>query len=229
MAPQHRLVMRTGPTPGQAFELTKEEITIGRDIHNDIIINDAEVSRKHARLYLSNGEYVLEDNGSTNGTFVDGQRLMGPHMLRAGELVQLGEKVSLAYEPTGFDPDATVVAAPQAPSTAPPTRQEQYIPPYQAQPPYREPDEPLEAYPQQPAYPPPPPAGFPPAYSGQVPPGPAEAEYYAEEEQPTRRTWLYAGCGCLVVLLCILVGAAIVFDSLNLYCTPPFNTLFACP
>ena len=223
MALQYRLVMRTGPTPGQAFDLNKEELTIGRDVHNEIIINDAEVSRKHARLFSSGGEYFLEDNDSTNGTFVDGQRLIGPHMMRPGELIQLGEKVSLAYEPLNFDPDATMVAGAQTPARQP----EPYAPVYQES---VEP-QPQEAYPQQPrAYPPPPPAaGFPPAYSGQVPPGPMEDEYYEDDEQPTRRTWLYAGCGCLVVLLCVLVGGAIVFDSLNLYCTPPFNALFACP
>ena len=45
-----QLVMRTGPNPGKVFELTKGEVYIGRDINNDIVVNDAEISRKHARL-----------------------------------------------------------------------------------------------------------------------------------------------------------------------------------
>ena len=78
------LIMRTGPNPGKSFELTKNELYIGRDINNDIVINDSEISRKHARLILQAGGYVLEDLGSTNGSFVNGQRLMGPHVLRPG-------------------------------------------------------------------------------------------------------------------------------------------------
>ncbi len=111
MAPQsYMLIMRTGPNPGKSFELTKNELYIGRDINNDIVINDSEISRKHARLILQAGGYVLEDLGSTNGSFVNGQRLMGPHVLRPGEVVMLGENVSLAFEP-GYDADATMVAA----------------------------------------------------------------------------------------------------------------------
>ena len=205
MAPQsYMLIMRTGPNPGKAFELTKNEIYIGRDINNDIVINDSEVSRKHARLILQAGGFVLEDLGSTNGTFVNGQRLMGPHVLRAGEVVLFGENVSLAFEP-GYDADATMVsssmqAAPY--STAPAAR---------------------------PVMPPPAPAAQP-VYSGQIPQGPAEP-YYEPLEEPKQksRTMLYAGIGCLVVLLCLsVVVVGFVFDYLNLYCTAPFDMLFAC-
>lgn len=77
MAPQTiQLVMRTGPTPGKAFPLSKSEIVIGRDATCDIVINDAEISRRHAKMTMQETGYVLEDLGSTNGTFVDGQRLM---------------------------------------------------------------------------------------------------------------------------------------------------------
>ena len=205
MAPQsYMLIMRTGPNPGKAFELSKNEIYIGRDINNDIVINDSEVSRKHARLILQAGGFVLEDMGSTNGTFVNGQRLMGPHVLRAGEVVLFGENVSLAFEP-GYDADATMVsssmqAAPYA--TAPAAR---------------------------PVMSPPSPAAQP-VYSGQIPPGPAEP-YYEPLEEPKQknRTMLYAGIGCLVVLLCLsALAVGFVFDYLNLYCTPPFDILFAC-
>lgn len=199
MAPQsYLLIMRTGPVPGKTFELTKTETYIGRDINNDIVINDSEVSRKHARLILQAGGYVLEDLGSTNGTFVNGQRLMGPHVLRPGELILLGENVSLAFE-AGYDADATMVASSlQTAAAAPP--------------------------------PPPRPAAPAPIYSGQVPASPAEPyfEPLQEPKQP-KRTLLYAGIGCLVVLLCgMAIAAAYIFDYLNLYCTPPFNSLFPC-
>jgi predicted component of type VI protein secretion system len=135
----YQLVMRSGPTPGKAYSLDKEEIFIGRDVNSDVVISDSEVSRKHARIILQAGGYTLEDLGSTNGTFVNGQRLMGPHLLRPGELIMLGENVSLTYEP-GFDPDATMVSAPAPRGSAdvfpqPPRRpSEAYIPPVQEAP-----------------------------------------------------------------------------------------------
>ena len=206
MAPQsYLLIMRTGPNPGKSFELTKNELYIGRDINNDIVINDSEVSRKHARLILQAGGYVLEDLGSTNGSFVNGQRLMGPHVLRPGEVVMLGENVSLAFEP-GYDTDATMVAAPAQTAT------------YFSEPP------------PQPAVQPAPVASPGPVFSGQVPAGPAEPYYEPIQEPPkNKRTLLYAGIGCLVVLLCgMAIAAAFIFDTLNLYCTPPFNIIFPC-
>ena len=111
-----QLVMHSGPNPGKIFELVQDELTIGRDIGNRIVINDPEVSRKHARLTMQSGGFVIEDLGSTNGTFVNNQRLIGPHMLRPGETIMLGEKISLEYEILGFDPNATMVsgAGPQA-------------------------------------------------------------------------------------------------------------------
>jgi hypothetical protein len=202
-----QLIMRTGPTPGRVFELNKDELYIGRDVNNDIVVNDSEVSRKHARLILQAAGYMLEDLGSTNGTFVNGQRLMGPHILRPGEVVMFGENVSMAYE-AGYDVDATVVAAPaQAPAypPPPPPPRQTYIPP------------------QQPVAPPQRPAA--PAYTGQIPEGPAEAYY---EEQPegrrfNRRTLIIAGCGCLVLALCVAVGGLFVVDSFRLWCDPPFS------
>jgi pSer/pThr/pTyr-binding forkhead associated (FHA) protein len=62
---QYRLVVRQGPVTGQIFELTKNEVSIGRDISNDFVINDAEVSRRHARLVLEGDRYRIEDMNST--------------------------------------------------------------------------------------------------------------------------------------------------------------------
>ncbi len=104
-----QFVMRAGPTPGKAFPLEGAEIIIGRDPTCTICINDAQVSRQHARLTLSGTGYLLQDLGSTNGTFVNGQRVTGEHPLSAGELVALGENVVLTYE-AAFDPNATMVA-----------------------------------------------------------------------------------------------------------------------
>ena len=53
--PAFQLIMRQGPTPGLVYDLVKPEISIGRDITNDFVINDAEISRKHAVLRLEAG------------------------------------------------------------------------------------------------------------------------------------------------------------------------------
>lgn len=110
MASQFQLIMRTGPTPGAAFILEGDQLNIGRDLTNEITINDAEVSRRDARLTFQGGKYVLEDLGSTNGTFVNGQRLAGPRVLKAGEVVSFGEQIVLVFEVTTNDPGATMVS-----------------------------------------------------------------------------------------------------------------------
>jgi predicted component of type VI protein secretion system len=169
-----RLVMRTGPNPGTAFELDKEVMLIGRDVTNEIMIGDAEVSRQHARLTRTEGGYVLEDLGSTNGTFVGGERLMAPRVLNPSDLVGLGETVTLTYESTAPEAAETVArpAAAPAPQPAP-------APPVQA---------------------PAPPAPVPHAAA----PAPAQAQAPlagADEGLRRRLPLLLAGGGCLVLIL----------------------------
>src|SRR5215216_3488220 len=110
MTSQYQLIMRSGPTPGAAYTLEGDQITIGRDSSNAIAINDAEISRRHARLTFQGGKYILEDLGSTNGTFVNGQRLAGPRVLKSGEVISFGEQIVLVFEALSFDPGATVVS-----------------------------------------------------------------------------------------------------------------------
>ncbi len=103
-----RMIVRTGPNPGTAFELTKEVSLIGRDVTNDVVVGDAEVSRQHSRITRTPGGYVLEDLGSTNGTFVNGERLVAPRVMNPGDLVALGETVSLTFDATSTEAAATV-------------------------------------------------------------------------------------------------------------------------
>ena len=125
MASQFQLIMRSGPTPGAVFILEGDQLTVGRDSTNGVVINDAEISRRHARLSFQGGKYVLEDLGSTNGTFVNGQRLAGPRVLKAGEVVSFGEQIVLVFEANTLDAGATVVSPraaviPSASRPAPP-------------------------------------------------------------------------------------------------------------
>ncbi len=93
-----RLIVRRGPQPNQTFDLNKDIVTLGRDITNDIVINDPEVSRHHLRFTRGADGYNMEDLGSTNGTFIGGQRLSGVRTLNRGDLIGLGETVTLVYE-----------------------------------------------------------------------------------------------------------------------------------
>ena len=153
----YQLVMRSGSTPGKTFELTGKDIIIGRDPANDIAINDPEVSRKHARLSAQAGGYILEDLGSTNGTFVNGTRLMGPHVLQPGELIMFADNASMVYEEIRIDQDATIISDPSV--TAVPPLQE---------------GEPVLTTPKEASLPEPQVSPQPPVYIEQAPPTPVE-------------------------------------------------------
>jgi pSer/pThr/pTyr-binding forkhead associated (FHA) protein len=109
MSTQYKLILQSGVGAGTEYPLEKTDLILGRDLSNDIVVNDPEVSRRHARLILEEGGYILEDLGSTNGTFIRGQRLGAPLVLRPGETITIGEKVVLKYEVLQTDPNATVV------------------------------------------------------------------------------------------------------------------------
>lgn len=93
-----RLVMRRGPTPGAIYELDSDEITIGRGSKNQIIIRDTEVSREHCRLIRLMDAYEVRDLGSSNGTFVNGQRVAGGFLLEPGAILELGDSITLTFE-----------------------------------------------------------------------------------------------------------------------------------
>lgn len=132
---QFQFVMRSGPTPGVTFPLEGEQLTIGRDATNGVAINDAEVSRKHARLMFQGGKYVLEDLGSTNGTFVNGQRLAGPVVLKPGDVVSLGEQIVLMYDAIAADAGATVAVSRKAVQQSAPPAYSSPAPSYSPPPP----------------------------------------------------------------------------------------------
>ena len=197
---QFQFVMRSGPTVGRTFPLEVEELTIGRDISNQIPINDAEVSRKHVRLTFKNNGYAIEDLGSTNGTFVNGQRISGAVQLKVGDLVAFGENVVLMFE-GNFDPDATVLS-----SKANKDNLETMI----ASAPV-----PALAPAAAPAKSTPAPA---PVYVGQVPASPIQ-----EPTQPKKKSKVIWIVVLVLILLCICaVGAFLYFAPRTFWCSLPF-------
>jgi hypothetical protein len=208
MAAQFQLVMRAGPTIGKVYPLEAPEISIGRESTNMIAINDVEVSRKHARMDLRGPSYVIQDLGSTNGTFVNGQRVTIPQALNPGDSVSFGEGIVLSYE-SAFDPNATMMSAnvarpapmpaPEpAPEPVPTPAPMRAAPPMPAAPP-------MQAAPPMPA----------PVYSGQVPAGPVPpAPTPAKRKFPV---WLIIVILVLVVV-CACIAFFVIIDQLNLWC-----------
>ncbi len=87
---QSCLVVIYGPDLGHRYELTDNELTIGRDISNSITIDLDNVSRRHARLVQREDKVFLQDLGSTNGTFLNDEEVKGEVPLRSGDLVKVG-------------------------------------------------------------------------------------------------------------------------------------------
>ena len=103
--PSPRLVLEAGSEVQQAQEiaLTGRDIVIGRDAQADLVIASPLVSRRHARLYSDDGHYLIEDLGSTNKTFLNGQPLDGPARLSPGDAIQIGTAIRLTFEAPVMD------------------------------------------------------------------------------------------------------------------------------
>ncbi len=192
MAAQFQFVMRSGPNTGKIYPLEAPEIIIGRDAGNGVAINDAEVSRKHAKLSLHGSAYVIQDFGSTNGTFINGQRITGTQVLNPGDTVSFGESIVLMYE-AAFDPNATIIASAQAPKTVAPARKPAPAPTPAPAP------APIQVQ----------------VYSGQVPAGPAPMA--APAKKKSFPIWLIFVIVILLVI-CACVGFFVIIDQLKLWC-----------
>lgn len=91
------LINNQSSDPAKVFELIKSEIVIGRDEGVDVVIPTPAVSRRHAKLSMEGNGYVIEDLGSSNGTFVNGERLRARKALNAGDEIKLGQAITLSY------------------------------------------------------------------------------------------------------------------------------------
>lgn len=82
------LIAQSGPLDGQRWGIDKE-IHIGRDQECDIMIPDRQVSRFHARFSVSPDGILIEDLGSKNGTFINGEQIENPVLLKDGDIIQI--------------------------------------------------------------------------------------------------------------------------------------------
>ena len=85
----YALVIERGPQTGMTYVLSPGNTTVGRHPESDIFLNDVTISRQHCRFLLADGKLVVEDSGSTNGTYVNDARV-DEAQLRAGDEVVVG-------------------------------------------------------------------------------------------------------------------------------------------
>jgi sigma-B regulation protein RsbU (phosphoserine phosphatase) len=84
------LVTIKGPNPGQRFVLSGDAVLIGRQEDAAIYLDSLAVSRQHARIVRQDEVYFIEDVGSSNGTFLNGQRISGKMPLTESDALQIG-------------------------------------------------------------------------------------------------------------------------------------------
>jgi len=233
METTYRLRIQGGPDIGKEFALDKPELFLGRDPSNEIEIPDPEVSRRHARFVLTGTNYSVEDLGSTNGTVVRGIRIQTLTPLASGDVIAIGERVSLVYQAILFDPDATVVVPRHVgyqPETGEPVIQR---PPVKIEPqsPVIQPPEPVVPHPQVPESNVQP--FTPPFVSEPEPvreaPAPVEAVPVSEpsfvgktpaQPKPRKKRSAWVGIllivGLLILIFCVIPW--IIIDITNSYC-----------
>ena len=107
-----RLVVVDGALSGTTVALTGDPITIGRADDSTIVLTDDYVSTRHARLVPGDGQWLLEDLGSTNGTYLDRQRVTSPTPVPVGTPRSAGRAATSSSSTSG-PPTASGWTAPQ--------------------------------------------------------------------------------------------------------------------
>ena len=91
------LTIAEGKGRGQRFQFEAADVTIGRGSENDVVLNDPGVSRNHARIRQAGSGHQLLDNGSANGTELNGAVILKPTQLRDGDRIGVGP-ITFRYE-----------------------------------------------------------------------------------------------------------------------------------
>jgi FHA domain-containing protein len=88
--PDHRRGSARLRVEGRVELLGTGGAVLGRSREADVVLDDANVSRRHAAVRPSGGSWIVEDLGSTNGVKVNGRRIQGPQSLKRGDVIELG-------------------------------------------------------------------------------------------------------------------------------------------
>jgi hypothetical protein len=157
-----QLVVQTGPDAGKVFNLDRPVLVMGRQMGNDVLLNDTQVSRRHVQFEVRGGQVFVIDLGSSNGTTLNGQRLLPneARLVKPGDLIRLGlTSLTVQDSAPGFypvQPSPNYQPQPQTPvypNPSPPLANNNYYnqpQPVQAAPYY---PQPASVYPPAPAKP----------------------------------------------------------------------------
>jgi pSer/pThr/pTyr-binding forkhead associated (FHA) protein len=88
-----QLLVTAGPLAGTNLGLADQQITIGRANDATLVLNDDYASTRHARLFPQDGQWIVEDLGSTNGTYLDRQKVTQPTPVPVGVPIRIGKTV----------------------------------------------------------------------------------------------------------------------------------------
>jgi pSer/pThr/pTyr-binding forkhead associated (FHA) protein len=89
----HQLLVTAGSLAGTSLGLSDQQITIGRAGDATLVLNDDYASTRHARLFPQDGQWLVEDLGSTNGTYLDRQKVTQPTPVPVGVPIRIGKTV----------------------------------------------------------------------------------------------------------------------------------------
>lgn len=88
-----RLILLHGDRPDAIFYLLETDCSIGRDLQNTVILNDNQISKQHAKISNSNGDYWIHDKKSKNGVYLNGKKINNQERLYNGCLLKLGSTI----------------------------------------------------------------------------------------------------------------------------------------
>jgi Inner membrane component of T3SS, cytoplasmic domain len=87
------LVVTAGSLKGTSLDLSQQQITLGRANDATLVLNDDYASSRHARIFPQDGQWIVEDLGSTNGTYLDRQKVTRPTPVPLGVPIRIGKTV----------------------------------------------------------------------------------------------------------------------------------------
>jgi pSer/pThr/pTyr-binding forkhead associated (FHA) protein len=87
------LVVTAGALKGTTLDLAQQQITLGRANDATLVLDDDYASSRHARIFPQDGQWIVEDLGSTNGTYLDRQKVTRPMPVPLGVPVRIGKTV----------------------------------------------------------------------------------------------------------------------------------------
>ncbi|MBV9381660.1 MAG: FHA domain-containing protein [Streptosporangiaceae bacterium] len=87
------LLVTDGALKGTSVDLAEQQITLGRSNDATLVLNDDYASSRHARIFPQDGQWIVEDLGSTNGTYLDRQKVTRPMPVPVGVPIRIGKTV----------------------------------------------------------------------------------------------------------------------------------------